>query len=195
MKFKDIVDTTDFNFDILFKHYHLDVPEEDRYKTIEAYQSAYDELKTKEQLKSDMIMRIFYITKTVEEEIAERKTFMDMMKDGKSFLGVTVDDTYYDDNKIEDWKDFPYYTVDGYSPNDDMDYGLSLTPWGEWLGMEIDKEAIDTLTKEEILVHAMWEMTFNGYEEDEVLAYGNRLSEMVFDIKEEFDKQEGDSED
>jgi len=45
---------------------------------------------------------------------------------------------------------------------------LEFTPWKEWLGMQIHPESLAQFSEVEILAHCLHEMTFAGFEEEEI---------------------------
>jgi hypothetical protein len=61
-----------------------------------------------------------------------------------------------------------YTHVNGKKPSEEHSVCLSFTPWKEWLGMEIDEVSLKNYTGEEILCHCLWEMTFYGYNENDI---------------------------
>lgn len=46
--------------------------------------------------------------------------------------------------------------------------GLELTPWGKWLGMDISKASLNDFSESELIVHCLYEMTFVGFEEEDI---------------------------
>jgi len=54
----------------------------------------------------------------------------------------------------------PFYHTSGYSKIEDITYAIEFVPWAEWLGMEIKKETLESLTPSQIIVHCIWEMTW-----------------------------------
>ncbi|MDR1895534.1 MAG: tetratricopeptide repeat protein [Prevotellaceae bacterium] len=54
------------------------------------------------------------------------------------------------------------------TPEEDQTYDLSLTPWGDWLGMDIAGITIEDYSDEEIISHCLWEMTFYGYSQKSI---------------------------
>ena len=46
--------------------------------------------------------------------------------------------------------------------------GIEFTPWSQWLGMDISNESLAHFSEEEITVHCLYEMTFVGFEEEEI---------------------------
>jgi len=62
-----------------------------------------------------------------------------------------------------------YYDVSGKPANEEQLYGLEYTPWEEWLGFYIDSKNIPSdFTKEDIVAHCLWEMTWCGFSQDEI---------------------------
>lgn len=46
--------------------------------------------------------------------------------------------------------------------------GIELTPWRQWLGMDISAESLADFSEEEIIVHCLYEMTFVGFSEEDI---------------------------
>ncbi|NND61350.1 MAG: hypothetical protein HKN49_13915 [Gammaproteobacteria bacterium] len=69
-----------------------------------------------------------------------------------------------------DQQDFRYFehTVDDGYADAETDWSLSLRPWEEWLGMEIDASTLDKFDSSEIAAHCIWDMTFHGFEQGQV---------------------------
>ena len=61
-----------------------------------------------------------------------------------------------------------YWDVSGQDVEDLEFYAIEFRPWEEWLRMEIDPETLKTLSPLDIICHCLWEMTFIGYEQDEI---------------------------
>lgn len=47
-------------------------------------------------------------------------------------------------------------------------YALEFVKWENWLGMELAPETLENFTDLEIIAHCMYEMTFCGYDQDEI---------------------------
>lgn len=45
---------------------------------------------------------------------------------------------------------------------------IEFTPWNQWLGMDISEESLLNFTGLEIISHCLYEMTFVGFEEEEI---------------------------
>jgi len=85
---------------------------------------------------------------------------------------------HYDDETLEP----SCVDVSGINLNateDDITNGLAIEfcPWNEWLGMGIDELTLKEFTELEIIAHCLYELTYAGYDENE--------------IQEEFDKIKG----
>lgn len=54
--------------------------------------------------------------------------------------------------------------------NDEEHYsqGIEITPWRQWLGMDISKESLASFTPQEVIVHCIYEMTFVGFSEEDI---------------------------
>lgn len=71
----------------------------------------------------------------------------------------------------------------GIAPNK-KEWGLSFTPWKEWLGMNIHPDTLRQLTKSEIIAECLYEMTFYGFTEDRVNQTWNNMVNNFEDLKE-----------
>jgi hypothetical protein len=47
--------------------------------------------------------------------------------------------------------------------------GLEFTPCCKWLGMSISKESLTIFSKEEIIIYCLYEMTYVGFSEEDIL--------------------------
>ena len=66
-----------------------------------------------------------------------------------------------------------YVDVSGCKESDDKDifsesYAIEFTPWNNWLGMTIKKNTLSEFNELEILSHCLYEMTFVGYNEEDI---------------------------
>jgi len=51
---------------------------------------------------------------------------------------------------------------------EEFSQALEFTPWNEWLAMKIATESLQDFSELEILSHCLYEMTFVGFEEEEI---------------------------
>jgi hypothetical protein len=73
--------------------------------------------------------------------------------------------------------------VYGYNQEENTKYAIDFVPWSEWLGMEIDEAALSTYKAHEITAHALWEMTFISYDENEIQQEKDNACSMVEEVK------------
>lgn len=80
--------------------------------------------------------------------------------------------------------------VDVYGRNphpepDDINNALALefTSWDKWLGMGIDTLALKEFSEPEIICHCLNEMTFVGFEQEEIQAEFDKLKSIVDEYK------------
>ncbi|MFQ3543540.1 hypothetical protein Q7A53_05595 [Halobacillus rhizosphaerae] len=62
---------------------------------------------------------------------------------------------------VKGFDDEEYHNVFGLDSNNGR-WGLDFIPWREWLGYDVE---LGDLSPDEFSAHAIWEMTFNGTEE------------------------------
>lgn len=87
-------------------------------------------------------------------------------------------DDFFDDGEVED-----YYHVGAYVKHDpEQTYAIELTPWAEWLGYEVDEEALQLHGEFGFIAHCLWEMTFCGFTEQEIGLQRQELKQIVEDI-------------
>ncbi len=60
---------------------------------------------------------------------------------------------------------------------------IEFTPWNEWLGMDIDKNTLQDFTELEIIAHCLYEMTFMGFEEEEIQSEMDKLKGIADEYK------------
>lgn len=46
-------------------------------------------------------------------------------------------------------------------------YGLSMTPWAEWVGMVVEEPSLAEFPEVDILAHCLWEMSWHGFDEED----------------------------
>jgi hypothetical protein len=90
---------------------------------------------------------------------------------------------YYDDDGQPSVVD-----VSGINPTpepDDITKGLALefTTWDKWLGMDIKPLTLKEFTEIEIICHCLDEMTYAGFEQEEIQAEFDKLKSIVDEYK------------
>ncbi len=89
---------------------------------------------------------------------------------------------YYDDGKPS------VVDVSGINPHpepDDITNGLALefTSWDKWLGMNIAPLTLREFSEPEIICHCLDEMTYAGFDEEEIQAEFSKLKSIVDEYK------------
>jgi hypothetical protein len=90
----------------------------------------------------------------------------------------------------DDFDQTDYVNVSGYHNNpkentDEANISLALefTPWNEWLGMDIDANTLKTFNELEIIAHCLYEVTFVGFEEEEIKAELDKINDAAEEIE------------
>lgn len=78
--------------------------------------------------------------------------------------------------EIEFISDEEFYDVYGKRQDDKNKYSLSLSGWNEWLHYTISDSTLQNFQKDEIVTHCLWEMTFYGLQETDILSKKEELS-------------------
>ena len=91
---------------------------------------------------------------------------------------------------IDDFDKYEHIDISGRKENEHKDqeeqsisYALEFTPWSEWLGMTIDDNSIENFTELEIIAHCLFEMTFIGFDEDEIKDEFKLINDKVEEYK------------
>jgi len=76
--------------------------------------------------------------------------------------------------------------VSGVNPKpDDITNGLALefTSWDKWLGMDINSLTLKEFTEQEIICHCLNEMTYAGFDEEDIQAEFSKLKSIEDEYK------------
>lgn len=121
----------------------------DQEKSMEGYRYVFETLKT--LTPSETIMRIC-IEAAVDEDTGD--TYHDVSgKDGTLH---------------KEQSDVPEQFRQGDRGEQEVSYGIELTNWADWLGMEIDPDTLTCYAEPDIIAHCLWEMTFFGYTQEDI---------------------------
>jgi putative addiction module component (TIGR02574 family) len=63
-------------------------------------------------------------------------------------------------------------------------YGLSLSPWEEWLAVEVPEPLRATMPAAEIAAHCIWDMTFHGWTQEQIAKERAELDRRIREIDE-----------
>jgi hypothetical protein len=74
--------------------------------------------------------------------------------------------------------------VSGINPNPEPDditngFALEFTSWDKWLGMDINSLTLKEFTELEIICHCLNEMTYAGFDEEDIQAEISKLKSIV----------------
>ena len=65
------------------------------------------------------------------------------------------------------------------SSDPELSWGLEYTSWKEWLAFEIQEEQLQLLNKSEFIALCLYEMTFNGFDEEKIKQDGEEYSNLI----------------
>ena len=94
----------------------------------------------------------------------------------------------------DDFDGEEYVDVSGkyeYPQNEEEMYSqaIEFTPWRQWLGMTISEESLSAFTELEIIAHCLFELTFVGFEVDEIQEKLEDINKDVEDYKSMTDEE------
>ena len=72
--------------------------------------------------------------------------------------------------------------VSGVHEGDPQSYGIEFCPWDEWLDADVRFQGTD-LTPAQMVAQCLYEMTFIGFDQEEIQDQADKMNEMVEDIK------------
>lgn len=91
---------------------------------------------------------------------------------------------------IDDFDNEEYIDISGRKENElqdqneqEISYALEFTPWTEWLGMQIDKNSLKNFTELEIISLCLYEMTFIGFDENEIQEESKKINDTIKEYK------------
>lgn len=75
------------------------------------------------------------------------------------------------------------------SEEENISYAIEFSPWKEWLGMEVHHDNFTDFSELEILAHCLYEMTFVGFEEEDIQEELQRINEISEEYKNMTDEE------
>ncbi|OYU85361.1 MAG: hypothetical protein CFE24_02340 [Flavobacterium sp. BFFFF2] len=133
----------------------------DQIEIINAYKDVFETIQTLEPVENDMLIVL---------KECQNDPFDD-----------TEDTTFYIDvsgRKL------------GIDPNSFTNsYAIEFESWEKWLGMEIAPETLMNFNELEIISHCLYEMTFCGYEQDEIQEQLESIKKTVADYEDLSDEE------
>ena len=94
----------------------------------------------------------------------------------------------------DDFDGLEYVDVSGkycHPKNEDEKFSqaIEFTAWSKWLGMEISQESLLHFSELEIISHCLFEMTFAGFEEEEIKEELKSIEKSIEDYKNMTDEE------
>ncbi len=88
----------------------------------------------------------------------------------------------------EETNEKSYVDVSGFKESQNQvalseSYAIEFFPWKEWLGMKIKKETLVEFNELEIISHCLYEMTFVGYNEEEIQKQFSSINDSMVEYK------------
>jgi len=94
-----------------------------------------------------------------------------------------------DDFDGEEYVDVSGKYANPKNEEEEFSQAIEFTPWNKWLGMEISPESLQHFTELEIISHCLYEMTFAGFEEEEIQEELNCMEKSIEDYKNMTDEE------
>lgn len=83
-----------------------------------------------------------------------------------------------------------YDHVSGWDEKEQEYYAIEYTRWEQWLSMPVDKDTIDNYSELAILAHCLWEMTWSGYEQEDIQEELDSMLDVMKEIKKDLHDEE-----
>lgn len=126
----------------------------DQEKMLDEYRSVYEILKNTEPENNSMRIVLTEYDSDPDDE-SELKTYVDVSGE---------DDTKNENGQI-------------------ISYAIEFVAWNRWLGMDITPETLKNFTELEIIAHCLYEMTFIGFDENEIREQRESLDNTIEEYK------------
>lgn len=94
-----------------------------------------------------------------------------------------------DDFDGEEYVDVSGKYANPKNEEEEFSQAIEFTPWNKWLGMEISPESLLHFSELEIISHCLYEMTFVGFEEEEIQEELNSMEKSIEDYKNMTDEE------
>ncbi len=127
----------------------------DQKESIDAYRIVFERLQILEPVNDDMLIVLKECASDIDEEDDSASTYVDVS--GRKLIP--------DPGSLTD------------------SYALEFDKWENWLGMELAPETINNFNELEIIAHCLYEMTFCGYDQEDIQAQLTSLKSTVEDYQ------------
>ena len=117
--------------------------------------------------------------------ISYQSIYIQLQQSSASKTNMQIVLTQYFD---EETNEKSYVDVSGLKKSNDQDtvmesYAIEFVPWKEWLGMTINKDTLAEFNELEIISHCLYEMTFVGYNEEEIQEQFSAINDSMEEYK------------
>lgn len=75
-----------------------------------------------------------------------------------------------------------WYDVYGREPGRSESLGLEFCTFAEWAGFDVDEESMQTMLFSELVAHMLWEMTWMGFNDNDILAKKKAIVEELEEV-------------
>lgn len=134
----------------------------DQQEIIDQYKNVFDSLLIMEPENDEMLIVLTEYECDDDEENESKSTYVDVS--GRKLELET-------DNSLTD------------------SYAIEFVKWEKWLGMEVAPETLYNFNELEIIAHCLFEMTFCGYEQEEIQEQFDSINRTVEDYKRMTDEE------
>ncbi|WP_373059317.1 DUF6557 family protein [Zunongwangia sp. H14] len=76
---------------------------------------------------------------------------------------------------------------------EEFSQAIEFTPWKQWLDMDISEESLKEFTELEILAYCLYEITFAGFEEEEVQQQLDNIEQSITDYEKTTGEEKAES--
>lgn len=83
-----------------------------------------------------------------------------------------------------------YVDVSGSKTSTKLSYSLEFLPWNKWLGMKIAQGSLLHYNYLDIVCHCLWEMTFMGFDQEDIAKTVKELADNAKEIKNSLNKKQ-----
>ncbi len=116
---------------------------------------------------------------------AYQKVFSQLlqMDSNASQMEIVIKEYYDEDTDGKSYIDVSGSMLQGTNEEMSYSYAIEFEPWENWLGMSINETSLKEFTELEIISHCLFEMTFVGYDENEIQGFKGKVEKSIDDYK------------
>jgi hypothetical protein len=128
----------------------------DQKEIIEYYKIVFDRLQVMEAVNDEMLIVLTEYASDNDEDENYKSTYVDVA--GRKLI-ADINSSFTDS------------------------YAIEFVKWDNWLGMSLAPETLENFKELEIISHCLHEMTFCGYEEEEIQQQFDSINKTIDDYK------------